>query len=411
MKLAKENKILDVLDQAFFPNFHKFLHANEADADTVFLLAFFLLQQQAEKNPKTDWRGRVVKLTNLFGTQEEKKKEKEEKYSEEEKENKESEQLLARLRWFSTLYDSFSDDKYPDLRYSIFTAFLIFISWSKQTSQVIESLSVSSYEKVIQIWKLNSTEQRNFSLLLTNLHIQHQRQVSSTPSSTPTPMSEETQKHRIQFLKTFETPLKGEDLEKTTEHALGAIVHALFYNSLVDIHTLRTLRVIDNLSKHKDHNRALRLLTIFAKESYDSYEKFYKENTAYIAELGLNHKHLLSHIRTLTLCSLGASAPTLSYEVLQKAFGVSSTDEVEEIVLDAVVEGRVEAKVDQEKSEVAIYRTSPRSFELSSWQNLSDQLDAWKENVSQVLAILQRAQAQQISAQPTSSGRSGGSKH
>jgi len=62
-----------------------------------------------------------------------------------------------------------------------------------------------------------------------------------------------------------------------------------------------------------------------------------------------------------------------------------------------VVAGRVEAKIDQEKSEVVIYRISPRSFDVSSWQMLSTQLDTWKENVSQVLSILQRAQLQQQS--------------
>jgi hypothetical protein len=273
---------------------------------------------------------------------------------------------------------------------------LNFAGLSKQTGHIIDQLTFANYEKVVKLWKLTIAEQRDFSLLLTNIHTQHHKDNNSTSS-------EETQKLRIQYLKNWEVAQKGEDIDKTSDQALGAIVSALSHNSLVEIHSLLTLRAVNNLEKHKDHKRALRLLTIFAKESADAYEKFYKENTAYITELGLNHKKLLSHIRTLTLCSLGAATTTLSYVQLQKAFGVKDDNLVEEIVLDAVVEGRVEAKIDQERSEVVVYRTSPRSFELSSWQNLNAQLESWKENVSHVLSILQRAQQnQQQPVQPPS---------
>jgi len=222
-----------------------------------------------------------------------------------------------------------------------------------------------------------------------------------------TPHLAETQKHRIQFLKSYESGTKGDNLEDTVNLAVGAIGSALYSCSLSEIHSLMALRAVAYLSKHQTHAPALQLLTIFGKESADAYEKFYKENSKYITLLGLNHKTLQSHIRTLTLCSLGATSQTLTYEALQKAFGVGSADEVEEIVLDAVVAGRVEAKIDQEKAEVVIYRISPRSFDISSWQTLSTQLESWKENVSQVLSILQRAQLQQ---QPTPNPRSGNPK-
>jgi len=386
MTLARENKILEVLDQDFFPNFQKFLTANESDADSVFSLVSFILKTLADDNKTgSEWKSRVKKLANLFADYEEKKE-------------YDNEQLVARLRWFYTLHDSFTDD-FPDIRYETFTSFLSYVRKSKQTNQIIESLTLNFFNEITQNWKLTISQQRDLSLELTLLYTEHEKNQSTHVG--------ETQKHRIQYLKSFESGPKGDNLDDAVNLAVGAIGSALYFCSLSEIHCLLSLRAVNNLSKNQIHAPALQLLTIFAKESADAYEKFYKENSKYITQLGLNHKTLQGHIRTLTLCSLGSTEQTLSYDTLQKAFGAGSVDEVEEIVLDAVVAGRVEAKIDQEKSEVVIYRISPRSFDVSSWQILSTQLDSWKENVSQVLSILQRAQLQQ---QSTSAPRGGNPK-
>lgn len=56
-------------------------------------------------------------------------------------------------------------------------------------------------------------------------------------------------------------------------------------------------------------------------------------------------------------------------------------------MLDAVVSGRLEAKMDQLAGTISIERASFRSFTKENWKQLQTKLSQWRSAVSNVLQV------------------------
>jgi hypothetical protein len=56
--------------------------------------------------------------------------------------------------------------------------------------------------------------------------------------------------------------------------------------------------------------------------SADAYFAFHKANSSYMASLGIDHEKGTETMRLLSLCSLAAATPVLSYEAVAKALQV-----------------------------------------------------------------------------------------
>ena len=65
------------------------------------------------------------------------------------------------------------------------------------------------------------------------------------------------------------------------------------------------------------------LLTIFASRGLDDYQAFCAANTDFVSATGIDHEASLRSMRLLTLCSLAAAKPTLTYDAIASALSVS----------------------------------------------------------------------------------------
>lgn len=151
------------------------------------------------------------------------------------------------------------------------------------------------------------------------------------------------------------------------------------------------LAAVQALANSKQHKPLHTLLKIFSTGTVAEYNAFVKANgTAAKAAAGpQGEEGLLSTLRTLTICSMGLKTERLSFAKLMEELELKSSEEVEEVVIDAVTTGRLEAKIDQEKEEVVIQRTTARTFKDEDWKVMAGKLNIWKKNVEQVLSTLQ----------------------
>jgi len=381
--LAKDGKVFEVFEEALLKNVSTLLRSNTEDADAVFSLTFSIIGALEIEAGEDDEEGLALLIVNLAKSLS-LKDEKEEK-------EKEIGTSALRLKLLTSLYNTLKPES--PLRKDVLMELLRVAVWSKNGVALAQQLADAEVElqASTQTWKLNASELRQLYLLLIKLFAQSNR-------------LEETQKYRLLYLRTFESGKS--DLDEAVPTALEAIVADISSPSVLHHQALLNLKAVNHLAKSKEHSSAYRLLVIFAKEGVAEYLAFYEEkgHKDYLQELGLNHSENLSKIRALTICSLGLTEEHVSYQTLIKALQVSNGNEVEAAVIDAVQKGRIEAKIDQEKEQVLIQRTTPRLFEEDGWRDLGSKLTKWKDEVSSVLSRLQQAQARAHSGTQPSVG-------
>lgn len=159
-----------------------------------------------------------------------------------------------------------------------------------------------------------------------------------------------------------------------------------------DCNAALDMALVKDLEKDSKYGALYELLSIFATKNVSDYFAFAKKNAKSIQQLGLEEERTASNLRTATLCSMGLAKSALSYDELKKELQLESGDDVEAAVIDAVMSGRFEGKIDQEKCEVLVEKTTSRGFSEKDWGKLSDKLGVWKSNIRKVLDNLQNIQ-------------------
>merc|ERR1712043_36411 len=95
----------------------------------------------------------------------------------------------------------------------------------------------------------------------------------------------------------------------------------------------------------------------------------------------------MGKILRLSLISLSQGQRELSYTQIKEALEIADNDAVEEVVIDTVAAGNLDAKLDQDAEVVHIRRVDQRTFanDADSWGKLNTQLSLWSQNISSVL--------------------------
>ncbi len=172
------------------------------------------------------------------------------------------------------------------------------------------------------------------------------------------------------------------------EAAVDAIVQAVCLPKLYRFDTLLELDVITAFA-HASGEKALfhKLITIFVQDDLSAFTAFYDENADFLAKYGIDKEIAVDKMRLLTFASLGIESQDLSYSAIARALQIPE-DMVEEWVIRAIGSGLVDAKINQLKSSVAIYRSTQRMFTREEWQPLSERINIWKENIQDLLVAL-----------------------
>lgn len=130
------------------------------------------------------------------------------------------------------------------------------------------------------------------------------------------------------------------------------------------------------------------LLDIFLNGTLASYQTFAQSHASLIVDADNN----IRKMRLLSLASLGSEnlSRELSYAEIANNLQIPE-EEVEMWVIDVIRAGLVEAKLDQLNKTVIVHRSIYRVFGKEQWKKLSICLNAWKENLNEILAVVGNA--------------------
>lgn len=204
-----------------------------------------------------------------------------------------------------------------------------------------------------------------------------------------------------QFLNTFNA---GETYpQDVVEVATRAVVCAV--NAPVSLHKDRN-DLSKTMSGHVTTDSTLlkliELLRIFCIGTVDEYLKFHNTNQEVFSKFEICHETSLKSMRLLGLCVLAARSTTsasstqvLAYSDIAKALDVSSDEEVEEWVVEAISHGLLDATMDQLNSAIVVSRCVRVSFEHEEWVTLQQKLSTWKNNLNGILEAMRSHQQNQ----------------
>ena len=187
---------------------------------------------------------------------------------------------------------------------------------------------------------------------------------------------------------------------------LSSTIHA------IDTSNLFPLTLIQSLTSSNNVNAAaaVALLKIVVDADLSGFAAFEKSHAGFLKEnaVSLDSSTLLRKIRTLALCQLAVANQSntvdnvLSYAAIRTKLGLKSNnaEEVEEVVIDAVMAGRIDAKMDQEAETLCVKRIVggvPQSLyaganSKAAWSALGARLKSWKQNLHTVLTTLNVSQ-------------------
>lgn len=176
---------------------------------------------------------------------------------------------------------------------------------------------------------------------------------------------------------------------KSVEGAtVDVIVQAVRLEKLYRFDTLLELDVVKRFeTQESDHKLLFELISIFVRDDLAVFTEFRSKNESLLAKYEIDIAVAEKKMRLLTFASLGIDSPDLTYKMIASALQISE-DQVEDWVIRAISSGLVDAKINQLKSSVAIYRSTQRMFTREEWQPLSERINIWKENIGELLTSL-----------------------
>lgn len=100
-------------------------------------------------------------------------------------------------------------------------------------------------------------------------------------------------------------------------------------------------------------------------------------------------------MRLLTFASLAAATPSreIPYEKIVKALRIPE-EEVEMWTIDTIRAGLVEGKLSQQRKVFLVHKVTYRVFGTKQWQELSTRVDNWKTTLGGVLDHLLQGRAE-----------------
>lgn len=276
------------------------------------------------------------------------------------------EKSLLRLKILGNAYNIL--DRNPADRYLIFLTILTYSSSSKHPEVIITHFK--DIEKRIAEWGLDANRTRELYKKIRDIYKQSHK-------------NNEAHKWTIQYLNLLDNNSNSEENE-----AVNAALEAIRLPDLFQFDSLLDVQAIKQLEKHPKHAKLFQLLTIFVRDNLDTFKSFINANTGLLHQLGIDEEEATKKMRYLSLASLASVQHEIAYTTIAKALQINE-NEVEQWVIACIAEGILEAKMDQMKNVIRVTRSLQRIFTRAQWKYLSDNLGAWKKNISILLTTLQ----------------------
>eukprot|EP01115_Flamella_aegyptia_P011888 TRINITY_DN57227_c0_g1_i1.p1 TRINITY_DN57227_c0_g1~~TRINITY_DN57227_c0_g1_i1.p1 ORF type:complete len:180 (-),score=32.38 TRINITY_DN57227_c0_g1_i1:325-864(-) len=121
-----------------------------------------------------------------------------------------------------------------------------------------------------------------------------------------------------------------------------------------------------------DDKKSLELLKIFAYGIYSDY----KANASQLPTLTPGQQKKLQQ---LTIVSLSYATKSIPYSVLQKELDISEVRELEDVIIDAIYQGLIDGKLDQQKKQLDVESAIGRDLKPDALDNMLNVLTLWYE--------------------------------
>eukprot|EP01097_Dermamoeba_algensis_P006324 TRINITY_DN3957_c0_g1_i1.p1 TRINITY_DN3957_c0_g1~~TRINITY_DN3957_c0_g1_i1.p1 ORF type:complete len:401 (-),score=94.93 TRINITY_DN3957_c0_g1_i1:253-1455(-) len=347
--LVKENKTRELLEKVIDPRFPLFTMGTELEIEVCFNVTCSLLRK-LDSQSVTEV---VKKMTTTLVA------------------NK-TERSTLRLKILNNLYNMFDPDSLS--RYEVFYNIVQYAHESKNAELVTPHFAKA--ENWLRIWKVSVEHRRN----LYKLFYRVLKEIEP---------SLESHKYLVKHLSTVEAN-DAAGLQEVIPDAVTAAVEAIQLPEVFQCDHLLEIPAIAQLEKssNETHVKLFQLLKLFAVERLDSFYAFHQKNPNFLQSVGLAYDDCLRKIRLLSLASLAAESEEIPYSAIAKTLQIEES-EVETWVIFAVSGKIMEAKMNQVRRVVAVERCTQRVFTQVQWKQMSTRLHTWKDNVTNLLQMLQ----------------------
>lgn len=277
-----------------------------------------------------------------------------------------------RMKCIGLLYNTVDQDDY-NKRYQLLNS-TISLATSVKLVPLIQKTVLPKVDKFLKLWNASPKQKRE-------TYAKCYEALKSVGDI------EEAFTFNVKMLELFNHTDAGERAG-VSDAAVDAIVQAVRLPKLYRFDTLLELDVVKEFEKQGGEKALLyKLINIFVQDDLESFTSFYNENGKFLDKFEINKDIAVDKMRLLTFASLGIESQDLSYNSIATALQIPE-DLVEEWVIRAIGSRLVDAKINQLKSSVAIYRSTQRQFTREEWQPLSERINIWKANISDLLSAL-----------------------
>lgn len=244
----------------------------------------------------------------------------------------------------------------------------------------VSELIIPSFKRMdtfLKEWNIGVTEKRELYFGITNI-------LKDNKGS-----SKESFSFLVKYLETY----ADEDthtLSEAKEEAVRAIIEFvkapdMFQCDLLD------MPAVCQLEKDVKYALVYRLLEIFLTRRLDAYLEFQTANSSLLKSYGISHDDCITKMRLMSLADLASKLGEIPYSVIKDTLRVPY-DEVEYWIVRGISSKLLDAKMDQMRQVVIISRCTERVFGISQWRELYSKLAVWKENIGNVVRMVQNAQ-------------------
>lgn len=278
-----------------------------------------------------------------------------------------------RLRCMGVLYNSV-DERDSNQRFKLLLATITLSKDLKLISAIVDTI-LPKLESYMRRWDVQVEDKRRMYKVC----------YKALKSSS---MAHEAFSYNVKLL-TLYNGCSESELDAVRTETVDVIVQAVRLPKLYRFDTLLELDSVTRLQNvaEKEFNLLYELICIFVRDDLAIFREFRKKNEELLVKYDIDAEVAVEKMRLLTFASLGIESPDLTYDMIASALQIEEKD-VEHWVIRAISSGLVDAKINQLKSSVAIYRSTQRMFTREEWLPLSERINIWKENIGDLLVAL-----------------------
>ncbi|MCO5601529.1 hypothetical protein L7F22_055651 [Adiantum nelumboides] len=245
----------------------------------------------------------------------------------------------------------------------------------------VSELIIPSFKRIdtfLKEWNIGATEKRELYCGMTNI-------LKDVKGST-----KESFTYLLKYLETFgdEDP---HTLSEAKEEAVRAIIEFVKAPDMFQCDLLE-LPAVCQLQKDAKYASAYVLLEIFLTRRLDSYLEFQAANPSLLTNYGISHEECVTKMRLMSLGDLASQMQEIPYALVQDTLKIPQED-VEYWIVRGISSKLLDAKMDQMRQVAVISRCTERVFGPAQWRELYSKLGVWKDNVGNVVRMVQNSRA------------------